>query len=136
MSARSYGQYCPIATALDLIGDRWTLLILRELLGGPRRYSDLRAELPGIATNLLSDRLRMLAAEGLAEQFEVPAPMAQTLYRLTDAGWQYIPPVIAALARLGSDRLGFAAGRAITPLSAFLTGIRVGFASHRARTIA
>jgi DNA-binding HxlR family transcriptional regulator len=136
MSARSYGQYCPIATALDLLGDRWTLLILRELLGGPRRYSDMRAELPGIATNLLSERLRMLAAEGLAEQFEVPAPMARTLYRLTDAGWRYVPPVIAALARLGSDRLGAKAGRVISPLTGFLTGIVAGFDSHRARTVA
>lgn len=135
MSARSYGQYCPIATALDLLGDRWTLLILRELLGGPRRYSDLRAELPGIATNLLSDRLRLLAAEGLAEPFEVPAPMARTLYRLTDAGWQYIPPVIAALARFGADRLGAEPGREISPLTGFLTAIVVGFDSHRARTV-
>jgi DNA-binding HxlR family transcriptional regulator len=135
MSARSYGQYCPIATALDLLGDRWTLLILRELLGGPRRYSDLRGELPGIATNLLSDRLRLLTAEGLVEQFEVPAPMARTLYRLSDAGWQYIPPVIAAFARFGSARLGMEPGREISPLTGFLTSIVAGFDSHRARTV-
>jgi DNA-binding HxlR family transcriptional regulator len=135
MTTRSYGQYCPIATALDLLGDRWTLLILRELLGGARRYGDLRAELPGIATNLLSDRLRMLAAEGLVEQFEVPAPVARTLYRLTDAGWTYVPPVIGALARFGSDRLGPEAGRAISPLTGFLAGIVLGFDSHRARNV-
>ena len=135
MSARSYGQYCPIATALDLLGDRWTLLILRELLGGPRRYSDLRAELPGIATNLLSERLRMLAAEGLVEQFEVPAPMARTLYRLTDAGWKHVPPVIGALARFGSDRLGSAADRVISPLTGFMTAFVVGIDSHGARNV-
>ena len=133
MAARSYGQYCPIATALDLLGDRWTLLILRELLGGPRRYSDLRAELPGIATNLLSDRLRLLSAEGLVEQFDVPAPMARTLYRLTDTGWKHVVPVIGALARFGSGRLGPEAGRVLSPLTGFLAGIVVGFDGHRAR---
>ena len=55
---RSYQQNCPIAKGLDVLGERWTLLILRELIGGPRRYGDLRAQLPGIATNLLADRLR------------------------------------------------------------------------------
>lgn len=135
MAARSYGQYCPIATALDLLGDRWTLLILRELLGGPRRYSDLRAELPGIATNLLSDRLRLLSAEGLVEQFDVPAPMARTLYRLTDTGWKYVVPVIGALARFGSGRLGPEADRVISPLTGFLAGIVVGFDGHRARNL-
>jgi DNA-binding HxlR family transcriptional regulator len=135
MPTRSYGQHCPIAKALDVLGDRWTLLILRELLGGPRRYSDLRAELPGIATNLLSDRLRQLAAEGLVEQFEVPAPMARTLYRLTDDGWAYVPPVIGALARFGSDRLGWEAGRAISPLTGFLAGIVLGFDGRRARHV-
>ena len=58
VSARNYNQNCPIARGLDALGERWTLLILRELLGGPRRYGDLRAELPGIATNLLAVRLR------------------------------------------------------------------------------
>jgi DNA-binding HxlR family transcriptional regulator len=135
MPTRSYGQYCPIATALDILGDRWTLLILRELLGGPRRYSDLRAELPGIATNLLSSRLRELADEGLVESFEVPAPLARTLYRLTDAGWKYLPPVIGALARFGSDRLGSGQDEVITPLTGFLAGIVLGFDSRRARTV-
>lgn len=135
MATRSYGQYCPIAAALDVLGDRWTLLILRELIGGSRRYSDLRTELPGIATNLLSERLRLLAAEGLVEQFEVPVPMARTLYRLTDAGWKYVPPVIGALALFGSERLGPEAGRAVTPLTGFLAGIVLGFDSQRARNV-
>jgi DNA-binding HxlR family transcriptional regulator len=137
MPARTYGQYCPIATALDILGDRWTLLILRELLGGPRRYSDLRAELPGIATNLLSDRLRQLAAEELVEQFDVPAPVARTLYRLTDAGWKYVLPVIGALARFGSDRLGPGpgTGRPVSPLTGFLAAIVAGFDSQRARNV-
>ena len=61
---RTYGQYCPIAAGLDLIGDRWTLLLLRELSMGDRRFTDLRAALPGIAPNLLTERLRSLQALG------------------------------------------------------------------------
>jgi hypothetical protein len=95
----------------------------------------LRGELPGIATNLLSDRLRLLTAEGLVEQFEVPAPVARTMYRLSDAGWQYIPPVIAALARFGFVRLGIEPGGEISPLTGFLTAFVAGFNSHSARMV-
>src|SRR6266498_5145760 len=134
MAARSYGQYCPIARALDLLGERWTLLILRELLGGPRRYADLRAELPGIATNLLSQRLRLLVAEGLVEQFDVPPPVSRTMYRLADAGWRYVPPVIGALAAFGSDRRPGGPDR-VSPLTGFLIGVLLGFDSQRARDV-
>jgi DNA-binding HxlR family transcriptional regulator len=67
-SSRTYGQFCGLARSLDVIGDRWTLLIVRELLIGPRSYSDLQAGLPGVATNLLADRLRVLVAHGVAER--------------------------------------------------------------------
>ena len=72
---RSYGQYCSVAKALDVIGDRWNLLVIRELLlQGPCRYTDLRNGLPGIATNLLSDRLRELEAAGLVRLGDAPSP--------------------------------------------------------------
>ena len=72
---RSYGQYCSVAKALDVIGDRWSLLVIRELLlQGPCRYTDLRNGLPGIATNLLSDRLRELEAAGLVRLGDAPSP--------------------------------------------------------------
>ena len=84
---RSYGQYCSVAKALDMIGDRWSLLIVRELLlQGPCRYTDLRNGLPGIATNLLSDRLRELEAAGLVRREEAAPPVATTLFHLTEAG--------------------------------------------------
>ena len=67
---RSYGQYCALARALDVVGDRWTLLVVRELLARDCRYSDLREGLPGIATNLLADRLRHLEAAGLVESYD------------------------------------------------------------------
>ena len=84
---RSYGQYCSVAKALDMIGDRWSLLIIRELLlQGPCRYTDLRNGLPGIATNLLSDRLRELEAAGLVRREEAAPPVATTLFHLTETG--------------------------------------------------
>jgi DNA-binding HxlR family transcriptional regulator len=131
VSTRSYDQYCPLARALDLLGERWTLLILRELLGGSRRYGDLRDALPGVATNLLSDRLRRLVAEGLVEQVEVPPPVARTMYRLTDAGWGQVPPVVQVLARFGLDRLP-PAPAAIPPLAGFMIGVLLGFDGRRA----
>ncbi len=98
---RSYGQYCSVAKALDVVGDRWTLLIVRELLGqGPCRYTDLRNGLPGIATNLLSDRLRDLEAAGLVRREEAPPPIAATLFSLTETGAE-LEPVLRALGAWG-----------------------------------
>ena len=97
---KSYEQYCGIATALDRVGDRWTMLILRELTFGPHRFTDLRGALPGIASNLLTERLRDLEADGLVEQRELPAPAARTVYALTRDG-RRIVPVLRALARFG-----------------------------------
>jgi DNA-binding HxlR family transcriptional regulator len=98
---RSYGQYCSVAKALDVIGDRWSLLIIRELLlQGPCRYTDLRNGLPGIATNLLSDRLRQLEASGLVRREEAAPPVATTLFHLTEAGAQ-LEPTLEALGSWG-----------------------------------
>jgi DNA-binding HxlR family transcriptional regulator len=102
---RSYEQYCPIAAALDVLGDRWTLLILRELTMGEHRFTDLRAALPGIAPNLLAERLRDLQAAGLVEQRELPPPAARTVYAVTADGRDVVP-VLRALARFGVGRLG------------------------------
>jgi DNA-binding HxlR family transcriptional regulator len=98
---RSYGQYCSIAKALDLVGDRWTLLIVRELLiRGPCRYTDLKDGLPGIATNLLSDRIRQLESAGLVRREATPPPVATALFHLTEAGAQ-LQPVLDAIGRWG-----------------------------------
>jgi len=95
---RSYGQYCGLARALDLVGERWTLLIVRELLMGPRRYTDLHKGLPGIATNLLATRLADMEEAGLLAREEAPPPVATPLYRLTPRG-EELRPVIEALGR-------------------------------------
>ena len=98
---RSYGQYCSVAKALDVVGDRWTLLIVRELLTqGPCRYTDLKNGLPGIATNLLSERLRDLESAGLIRRTEAPPPVATSLFGLTDAGAE-LEPVLSALGGWG-----------------------------------
>ena len=98
---RSYGQYCSVAKALDVIGDRWTLLVIRELLlQGPCRYTDLRNGLPGIATNLLSDRLRELEAAGLIRREEAAPPVATTLFHLTEVG-AGLEPALEALGTWG-----------------------------------
>jgi DNA-binding HxlR family transcriptional regulator len=83
---RSYGQFCALARALDVVGDRWTLLIVRELFARDSRYTDLRDALPGIATNLLADRLRQLEAAGVIESYEAAPPVRATVYRLTPRG--------------------------------------------------
>jgi DNA-binding HxlR family transcriptional regulator len=94
---RTYGQYCSVAKALDVVGDRWTLLIIRELLlRGPCRYTDLKGGLPGIATNLLADRLRHLERAGLIWREEAAPPVATALFHLTDAGKE-LEPVLNAL---------------------------------------
>ena len=98
---RTYGQYCAIAKALDVIGDRWTLLVVRELLvRGPCRYTDLRNGLPGIATNLLADRLRDLEQAGIVSREEAPPPVATTLFTLTSRG-EELAPVLRELLRWG-----------------------------------
>ncbi len=98
---RSYGQYCSVAKALDVVGDRWTLLIIRELLlQGPCRYTDLKNGLPGIATNLLADRLHDLESAGLVRREEAAPPVATTLFHLTEAGVQ-LQPVLDALGGWG-----------------------------------
>lgn len=96
MSARSYGHYCGLARSLDVVGDRWSLLIVRELLPGPLRYGELAASLGGIATNLLADRLRSLEADGVVERRLGEA--GGVVYTLTPWGEQLREPV-AALVR-------------------------------------
>lgn len=101
---RSYGQYCALARTLDVIGERWTLLIVRELFAHDARYSDLRDALPGIATNLLAQRLRHLQEHGIIETHEAPAPVRATVYRLTGRG-RDLGPALRALAAWGAPLL-------------------------------
>jgi DNA-binding HxlR family transcriptional regulator len=97
---RSYGQYCATARTLDLVGERWTLLVIRELLTGPRRFKDLAASLPGVGTGLLGARLRHLEEIGLIRRTVLPPPASVPAYELTQAGRE-LEPVVMAIARWG-----------------------------------
>ncbi len=105
MSKRSYNQYCAVARALDIVGERWTLLIVRELLTGPKRFKDLLEGLPGIGTNLLTGRLKDLERHGIVHRTTLPPPAGSKVYELTELGWS-VEPVISALGRWGLEFLG------------------------------
>src|SRR5574339_130663 len=100
MDRRSYGQYCGVARALDIVGERWTLLIVRDLLLGPKRYSEFLHGLPGITTNLLAKRLKEMEAAGLIERVRATTSDAGHSYRLTSLGLG-LEPVVLALAQWG-----------------------------------
>src|SRR4051794_2245355 len=84
--AKKYDQYCPMAHALDLVGERWSLLVVRELMYGPKRYTDLADHLPGIGTNILAARLRDLEAAGIVRKRVLPPPAPAKVYELTEYG--------------------------------------------------
>jgi DNA-binding HxlR family transcriptional regulator len=113
VATRTYGQYCGLARALDVLGERWTLLVLRELFTGPKRFSDLLDALPGLSTGLLTTRLRSLEAEGVVARRRLAPPAASSVYEVTDEG-RALEPALGTLARFGVRRLG-----APTPSQAF-----------------
>ena len=104
MRRRSYPQYCGLARALDAVGDRWALLVLRELTLGPRRYTDLLDGLPGASTDMLAARLRDLEEAGAIRRRVLPPPAASKVYELTARGHD-LEPVLQSLAVWGTDLL-------------------------------
>jgi DNA-binding HxlR family transcriptional regulator len=102
---KDYDQYCPLAHALGVVGERWTLLVVRELLHGPKRYTDLAEGLPRIGTNMLASRLRELERFGVVRKRKLPPPAASTVYELTEYGLE-LEEVMNALARWGARSLG------------------------------
>jgi DNA-binding HxlR family transcriptional regulator len=109
---RSYAQACALARALDVLGERWTLLIVRELLAGPKRFTDLEGGLPGVPSSLLGERLRELQDSGLVTRRRLPPPAASQVYELSDRGRE-LEPAMLALGRWGARY-----GRAIAPTDA------------------
>ena len=102
---KGYDGYCPVAHALELVGERWSLLVVRELIHGPLRYTDLAERLTGIGTNILAARLRDLEAGGVVQKRRLPPPAASQVYELTPYG-QELRPIIHALAHWGARSLG------------------------------
>jgi DNA-binding HxlR family transcriptional regulator len=105
MSKRAYGQYCGLARALEHVGDRWALLILRDLFVGPRRYTELRRGLPRIPTNVLATRLKELEAAGVVRRRLLPRPVGPVVYELTAYG-RDLEDVVLSLGRWGARSLG------------------------------
>jgi len=105
ITERTYKQYCGVARALDLIGERWALLVVRELALGPKRFTDLRQGLPGIATNVLSLRLRQLERDGVVTRRLLPPPAPAQVYELTDLGRELVP-IMLSLGRWGASTMG------------------------------
>src|ERR1700742_256069 len=100
-TTRTYGQMCPISRSLDIVGERWSLLIVRELLLGPKRFKDLLTELPAMGTNRLSERLKSLEADGILTRAVLPPPGEAHVYVLTELGEGLRQPVVS-LARWGA----------------------------------
>jgi DNA-binding HxlR family transcriptional regulator len=103
--AKRYDQYCPVAHALCAIGERWSLLVVRELIQGPKRYTDLASGLHGVSTNILAARLRELESSGIVRKRKLPPPAASTVYELTEYGRE-LEEVVYAMARWGVRTLG------------------------------
>jgi DNA-binding HxlR family transcriptional regulator len=103
--SKKFDQYCPVAHALSLVGERWALLVVRELMHGPKRYTDLAQGLPGIGTNILAARLRDLEECGVVEKRKLPPPAASMVYELTEYG-AGLNEALYALARWGARSLG------------------------------
>lgn len=134
MGTRCYGQFCGVARALELVGERWALLIVRDLIGGPKRFTNLRHGLPRIATNVLSNRLKELERGGVIARRLSPEPGGPVLYELTDYGRE-LEDVVAGLGRWGEKSLG--EPRPGDTLSAYSLApwLRGHFGAERARGV-
>ncbi len=137
MANKTYNQYCSVAHALDVVGERWSLLVIRNLLAGPKRFSDLMKGLPGISTNILTDRLKLLEENDVITTRYLPPPAASTVYALTPSGYA-LAPTLAALARWGAQTIGEPAPtQAVVPEAVFfmIHGVFWGRASATPTTL-
>lgn len=132
MSKRVYGQFCGFARALELVGERWALLIVRDLLVGPKRFTDLRAGLPRIPTNVLSNRLKELEEGGVVQRRILPRPQQSVVYELTERG-AALEETVLALGRWGAKLLDQPReGEIVTP-SSLIMALRTTFHPEAAR---
>ena len=130
--ARTYGQFCGVARALELVGERWALLIVRDLLVGPRRFTDLRRGLPKIPTNILTDRLHELEAAGLVRRRVLPRPAGGTAYELTGYGGE-LEEIVLSLGRWGARSLGTPRPAEIVTPDSLIMALRTTFQPDAAR---
>jgi DNA-binding HxlR family transcriptional regulator len=126
MATRSYGQFCGLGHALEIVGERWGLLIVRDLMVGPKRFTDLRNGLPRIPTNVLTSRLKQMEESGVIHRRLLPRPSGAVVYELTPYGWQ-LEEVILALSRWGTRTLGEAGAEDIVTVDSLITALRSMF---------
>lgn len=131
MARKDFGQYCGLARALELVGEQWALLVVRELLAHPSRYTDLVSDLPGIPTNVLTARLKGLEEAGIVERQVAPTPQRGVLYALTPDGSD-LRPVVLALAIWGNSHLGEKQETAFVPPSSLAMAFHATFNAARA----
>jgi len=129
---RRYGQYCGVARALEIVGERWALLVVRDLLVGPRRFSELKRGLPRIPTNVLAARLKELEEAGVGRRRPVPRPGRGVQYELTEYGHE-LDEVVTALGRWGARELGEPDEQEVLTPDALVTALRVTFQPANAR---
>jgi DNA-binding HxlR family transcriptional regulator len=132
MAKRAYGQFCGLARALEIVGERWALLIVRDLLIGPKRFTDLRQGLPRIPTNILSTRLKELEHAGVVHRRVLPRPDGSVVYELTEYGNQ-LEEVVLPLSRWGAQSLGEPRPEEIVTADSLITALRTTFHSDAAR---
>src|SRR5436309_4325623 len=131
---RSYGDPCGIARALDVIGERWALLIVRELLLGPKRFTDLRSGLPQVGPDVLSQRLRELEQAGVVRRAKLPPPAGSRVYELT--GWgRELEPVVLGLGLWGSARAPFPADHGALGSDSLVLALKTLFDPARAERL-
>jgi DNA-binding HxlR family transcriptional regulator len=134
MSKRAYGQFCGLARALELVGERWALLLVRDLLVGPRRFTDLRRGLPRMPTNVLSTRLRQLEHTGVVRRRLLPRPDSAVVYELTEYG-RDLEEAVMALGRWGARSLGQPRVGEVLTADAMIMAMRALFRPAVARSL-
>jgi DNA-binding HxlR family transcriptional regulator len=132
MSLRAYGQYCGFARALEVVGERWAMLIVRDLLVGPKRFTDLRRGLPGIPTNVLTARLKELEQAGLVHRRLLPRPAGSIIYELTAYGLE-LEDTVVQLSRWGAKSLGEPRREEIVTADSLIMAMRTTFRPEAAR---
>jgi DNA-binding HxlR family transcriptional regulator len=132
VKARAYGQYCGFARALEVVGERWALLVVRDLLVGPKRFTDLLHGLPGIPSNVLTARLKELENAGVARRRVLPRPARAVVYELTEYGLE-LEPVVVELGRWGAKNLGDPRPDETITVDSLITALRSTFRAEAAR---
>ena len=132
MKTRAYGQYCGFARALEVVGERWALLVVRDLLVGPKRFTDLLRGLSGIPSNVLTARLKELENAGVARRRVLPRPERAVVYELTEYGLE-LEPVVIQLGRWGAKNLGDPRPDETITVDSLVTALRTTFDPEAAR---